>query len=89
MHRRTSFIGHMLSGFAAVARKCAHRNRRHAACRRPSRSSSWIWNLHGMNTVLNVDEGLKLLRGTFGIDDDEALSAEERTMRLCLSLGAE
>ncbi len=42
-----------------------------------------------MNTVLNVDEGLKLLRGTFGIDDDEALSAEERTMRLCLSLGAE
>jgi rsbT antagonist protein RsbS len=31
--------------------------------------------LRGVDTVLNVDEGIRLLRGEFGIDDEEGEAA--------------
>ena len=67
-----SFIGRMLSDIAAMARIMDARTV--VAGMRPAVAITLVelgLELRGVETVLNVDEGIKLLRDEFGVRDDE------------------
>lgn len=67
-----SFIGRMLSDIASMARIMNARTV--VAGMRPAVAITLVelgLELKGVETVLNVDEGVKLLRDEFGVDDDD------------------
>ena len=67
-----SFIGRMLSDIAAMARIMDARTV--VVGIQPAVAITLVelgLELRGVDTVLNVDEGIKLLRDEFGADDDE------------------
>ncbi|MDX6269623.1 MAG: rsbT antagonist protein RsbS [Acidobacteriota bacterium] len=67
-----SFIGRMLSDIAAMARVMDARTV--VVGIQPAVAITLVelgLELRGVDTVLNVDEGIKLLRDEFGADDDE------------------
>jgi rsbT antagonist protein RsbS len=71
-----SFIGRMLSDIAAMARIMDARTV--VVGMRPAVAITLVelgLELRGVETVLNVDEGIKLLRAEFGAGEDEADAA--------------
>ncbi|HEX8459420.1 MAG TPA: STAS domain-containing protein [Pyrinomonadaceae bacterium] len=72
-----SFIGRMLSDIAAMARFMDARTV--VVGIQPAVAITLVelgLELRGVDTVLNVDEGIKLLRDEFGADDESETEAE-------------